>query len=93
MSTDWDAEIDHRKDRLSVSYTDRRAKPYHHLTVTLDDGGIGIVTKRGQAIEQKIVLRNKSMDEIMTTLRVIDCPARQIELVRTIVKVLTEEDQ
>ena len=74
MPNEWDAEIDHDKDKISITYTDRRQRPFQHLSVVLDRKTVTISTKVGSSAKQNFTLIDKSLDDIMTVLTLIDCP-------------------
>ena len=93
MEADWEAEIDHQKSKLAVTYTDRRVRPYQHLSVEIDGDSYTITTKTGSTIDQRITLRNKSLKSLAAALELIDCPETQRDLVMRIVGTLLPAEE
>ena len=91
MTTDFNADIDHSKDKILIRYTDRRAKPFQYLEIGFDRNKLTLKAKSGSgSTENQLVLKNKSIADVKTALDLIDCPPKQHQLVLSILEVLTE---
>ena len=86
--TDWEANIDQTNDKVTVTYTDRTEKPFTHITVSVYQKKVTITTKCGSTVEQRMVLRNKTIDEVTMGLKLIDCPERHVQFVERVLDLL-----
>ena len=74
MSQDIISEINIHKQKLYFKFSDRRSKPFQHVELEIEGTKTQIITRRGERIMQKIILHDKTLEDVNEGLRLIDCP-------------------